>query len=145
MSRLGRLLLLFTIAAVLGGAAGCGPATEPVVQCFGATAWVQRAPADGTYVLRESCPTRPKPFQGPTVELRRNDPLGFRSEGPGVLEAVAGARRFPLPPGRDYVWLRQVSATEQAARALGAIGLGAFAIIALPVEIPMLFINPIRC
>jgi len=145
MSRLGRLLLLLTTAAVLGGAGGCGPGTEPVVQCFGSAAWVQRAPADGTYALREACPSRPKPFQGPTVELRRDDPLGFRSEGPGLLEAIAGARRFPLPPGRDYVWLRQVSGTENAARAIGAVGMVAFAIIALPVEIPMLIINPIRC
>jgi hypothetical protein len=96
-------------------------------------------------VLRESCPSRSKPFQDPSLELRRNDPLGFRSEGPGLLEAIAGKRSFAIPPGRDYVWLRNVSVAEKAGRGIAAVGLVAFGIIALPIEIPMLLLNPIRC
>jgi hypothetical protein len=75
----------------------------------------------------------------------RNDPLGFRADAPDLLEAVAGKRRFPLPPGRNYVWLRKVIAAGKAGRDIASVGLVAFAIIALPVEIPMLLLNPIRC
>ena len=138
-------LLMVIVLATIGGTIGCGPDAESVVECNGKVGWVRRAPSDGTYVLRETCPSRSNPFQGPTVELRRNDPLGFHSDGPGLLEAVAGRRRFPIPPGREYVWLRNVSGAEKVGRGVVTVGMVAFAIIALPVEIPMLIINPIRC
>lgn len=133
------------MTALLGAAAGCGPETESIVDCNGKVGRVMQAPADGTYVLRESCPSHSKTFEGPVVQLRRHDPIGFHSDRPGVLEAIAGKERFPLPPGRDYVWLRQVSGAEKVGRGILYVGVVAFGIIMLPIEIPMLIINPIRC
>jgi len=50
------------------------------------------APQDGRYSLYDSSDLRPKI----TVALKKGQPLGF-SEEAGILKAVAGDQKFPLP------------------------------------------------
>ena len=97
-------------------------------------------PQEGDYALDEVCHAGPSQFQGPTVHLHSNEPLGFRVRG-AQLEAIAGSKHFELPPGRDYVWKHRLSESDQFMWNAMQVGMGAAEVIALPIGIPMILLG----
>ncbi len=106
-----KLLITAIILGTLSLGAGCstvkstfgmGPTT---VMTYHAGAQPVEATADkqGTYALYAAGDDRPRV----TVDLQRDERLGFEKDPNGQLFGVAGNQKYPLPSNEDYYWQRK--------------------------------------
>ena len=133
----------FLFVAILIGTTGCTPETDGIIWSTDARGTMGSAPRAGTYLLQGSCKNG-EDFHGPTVHLRADAPLGFRTNE-AQREAIAGTAHYPLSPGREYYWVYQLTASEQAKRGLRDFGIGTLDALAMPIVIPLFLMGALRC